>query len=55
MKGKKEAIEKKIDQAKRRKKGIWKNGETFETPAEFKRKAKIANGASAARVAAKLY
>jgi endonuclease YncB( thermonuclease family) len=37
-------IEKKIEQAKRRKKGIWKNGDSIETPAEYKRKAKkVAN------------
>jgi hypothetical protein len=33
-------IEKKIEQAKSRKKGVWKNGDNFETPAEYKRKTK---------------
>ena len=53
LQGKRELIEKKIDEAKRRKKGVWKNGSKFETPAEFKRKAKQV--AKVAGIAAKTY
>ena len=36
-------IEQKIETAKRRKRGIWKNGSTFETPGEYKRRVKSGN------------
>jgi endonuclease YncB( thermonuclease family) len=41
--GKRELIEKKIAIAKKKKRGIWKNGSTFETPAEYKRRVKNGN------------
>jgi endonuclease YncB( thermonuclease family) len=47
---KRDLIEKKIELAKKKKRGIWKNGSTFETPAEYKNRVK--NGGA---VAAKAY
>jgi hypothetical protein len=57
LQGKRELIEKKIEKAKRRKKGIWKNGDTAETPAEYKRKvkAKVAANKKKGGVTAKVY
>jgi hypothetical protein len=47
---KRDLIEKKIELAKKKKQGIWKNGSTFETPPEYKKRVK--NGGA---VAAKAY
>jgi endonuclease YncB( thermonuclease family) len=33
-------IQKKIEIAKKKKRGIWKNGFSFETPAEYKKRVK---------------
>jgi micrococcal nuclease len=38
--GKRELLESKIDSAKRRKRGMWKEGKKLETPAEYKKKNK---------------
>jgi len=37
---KRELLEKKIELAKQRKRGIWKQGKKFQTPAEYKKKVK---------------
>jgi len=33
-------VEKKIEKAKKKKRGIWKDGSSFETPAEYKKRTK---------------
>jgi endonuclease YncB( thermonuclease family) len=44
---KKDLIEKKIAIAKKKKRGIWKNGHSFETPAEYKKRIKNGNAVPA--------